>query len=234
MHVYKCWFLKVLFSAKFHWPLYWGHVTTVHRGGRSDHQHSSPGPSEQWAVSPSPLPPPETQEMLSTEGPHHINIASCCLAQYDLTTFQLHQRIKWLNTTTSEFWFSSFCCWKWLPSHNNMNSGPILARAREQRDYRADVCCVLLLLMTTAQHQMTTASTRLVFISDISRSSSPIQLLLLLLRLLLSGFCAAVPLCASAGAVITIIITTTGSSASCRYCKDGIYIYRCYRYLYLI
>ena len=168
MHVYKCWFLKVLFSAKFHWPLYWGHVTTEHRGGRSDHQHSSPGPGEQWAVSPSPLPPPETLEMLSTEGPHHINIASCCLAQYDLTTFQLHQRIKWLNTTTSEFWFSSFCCWKWLPSHNNMNSGPILARAREQRDYRADVCCVLLLLMTTAQHQMTTASTRLVFISDIS------------------------------------------------------------------
>ena len=168
MHVYKCWFLKVLFSAKLHWPLYWGHVTTVHRGGRSDHQHSSPGPGEQWAVSPSPLPPPETQEMLSTEEPHHINIASCCLAQYDLTTFQLHQRIKWLNTTTSEFWFSSFCCWKWLPSHNNMNSGPISARAREQRDYRADVCCVLLLLMTTAQHQMTTASTRLVFISDIS------------------------------------------------------------------
>ena len=168
MYVYKCRFLKVLFSAKFHWPLYWGHVTTEHRGGRSDHQHSSPGPGEQWAVSPSPLPPPETQEMLSTEGPHHINIASCCLAQYDLTTFQLHQRIKWLNTTTSEFWFSSFCCWKWLPSHNNMNSGPILARAREQRDYRADVCCVLLLLMTTAQHQMTTASTRLVFISDIS------------------------------------------------------------------
>ena len=168
MYVYKCRFLKVLFSAKFHWPLYWGHVTTEHRGGRSDHQHSSPGPGEQWAVSPAPLPPPETQEMLSTEGPHHINIASCCLAQYDLTTFQLHQRIKWLNTTTSEFWFSSFCCWKWLPSHNNMNSGPILARAREQRDYRADVCCVLLLLMTTAQHQMTTASTRLVFISDIS------------------------------------------------------------------
>ena len=139
------------------------------QGGRSDHQHSSPGPvsseqcpHRQWS------PPSPTRDNGRCWGPHHINIASCCLAQCDLTTFQLHQRIKWLNTATSEFWFSSFCCWKWLPSHNNMNSGPILARAREQRDYGADVCCVLLLLMTTAQHQMTTAGTRLVFISDIS------------------------------------------------------------------
>ena len=170
MHVYKCRFLKVLFSAKFHCiDPFIGDMSRLCTGEEGQTINIPAGP--QWAVSSVPITITTNlrqQEMLSTEGPHHINIASCCLAQYDLTTFQLHQRIKWLNTTTSEFWFSSFCCWKWLPSHNNMNSGPILARAREQRDYRADVCCVLLLLMTTAQHQMTTASTRLVFISDIS------------------------------------------------------------------